>query len=138
MRCGRTHERAWRRLWGRLGIEAESPELQRAIGFQAFHLLQTISPHSVQVDVGLPSRGWQEAYHGQIFWDEAFTFPFLNHRFPEIARGLLMHRYRRLPAARRAARASGYAGAMFPWRSASSGDEGGHRTGNTIRCRSTG
>lgn len=117
------HERAWRRLWGRLGIEADALELQRAIGFQAFHLLQTISPHSVQVDVGLPSRGWQEAYHGQIFWDEAFTFPFLNHRFPEIARGLLMHRYRRLPAARRAARASGYAGAMFPWRSAASGDE---------------
>jgi trehalose/maltose hydrolase-like predicted phosphorylase len=75
------------------------------------------------VDVGLPSRGWQEAYHGQIFWDEIFAFPFLNHRFPEIARSILLHRYRRLPEARRAARAAGYEGAMFPWRSATTGAE---------------
>ncbi len=117
------HARAWVRLWERVAIEAEHPVLARGIAFHAFHLLQTISPHSVQVDVGLPSRGWQEAYHGQVFWDEIFAFPFLNHRFPEIARGLLLYRYRRLPEARRAARAAGHAGAMFPWRSATTGAE---------------
>ncbi len=117
------HALAWRRLWERVAIEAADPQLQQAIAFHAFHLLQTLSPQSVQVDVGLPSRGWQEAYHGQIFWDEIFAFPFLNHRFPEIARSILLYRYRRLPQARRAARAAGHAGAMFPWRSATTGAE---------------
>lgn len=116
-------ERAWARLWRRAAISADNIGLSRAAAVHAFHLLQTVSPHSVQVDVGLPSRGWQEAYHGQIFWDEIFAFPFLDHRFPEIARALLMHRYRRLPAARRAAREAGFRGAMFPWRSATTGEE---------------
>lgn len=120
---GREHTAVWRRIRERIGIEAAAPELRQGLAFHAFHLLQTLSPHSVQLDVGFPSRGWQEAYHGQIFWDEIFVFPFLNHRFPEIARGLLLYRYRRLPAARRAACAAGYAGAMFPWRSATTGDE---------------
>src|SRR5690606_1172684 len=42
---------------------------------------------------------------------------------PEITRALLMYRYRRLPAARRAARESGCRGAMFPWQSGSDGRE---------------
>ena len=117
------HALIWSRLWDRAGIEAEDGELDHALAFHAFQVLQTLSPQGVQVDVGLPSRGWQEAYHGQIFWDEIFVFPFLNYRFPEIARSLLLYRYRRLPAARRAAAAAGYAGAMFPWRSATTGDE---------------
>ncbi len=116
-------ERAWARLWRRAAISAENPELARAATLHAFHILQTVSPHSIQVDIGLPSRGWQEAYHGQIFWDEIFAFPFLNHRFPEIARALLMHRYRRLGSARRAASEAGYKGAMYPWRSATTGEE---------------
>lgn len=117
------HATAWRRIWDRVGIEAENPEVASGCAFHIFHLLQTISPHSTQIDVGLPPRGWQEAYHGQIFWDEIFSFAFLNHRFPEIARSLLLYRYRRLPQARRAARKAGHAGAMFPWRSATTGEE---------------
>lgn len=113
----------WARLRARASIQAEQETLQRAADFHIFHLLQTVSPHSVQVDVGLPSRGWQEAYHGQIFWDELFSFSFLNHRFPEIARGLLLYRYRRLPQARQAALRAGYSGALFPWRSATTGEE---------------
>ena len=116
-------ERSWARLWRRAAITADNVALARAATVHAFHLLQTVSPHSTQVDVGLPSRGWQEAYHGQIFWDEIFAFPFLNLRFPEIARALLMYRYRRLPAARRAAQAAGFRGAMYPWRSATTGEE---------------
>ena len=54
--------RAWARLWRRAAITSETPELARAAALHAYHLLQTVSPHSVQVDIGLPSRGWQEAY----------------------------------------------------------------------------
>jgi alpha,alpha-trehalase len=74
-----------------------------------FHLLQSTSMHTMDLDVGVPSRGWHgEAYRGHIFWDELFIFPFLNLRLPEIIRSLLMYRYRRIDEARAAAREAGY------------------------------
>ncbi len=89
-----------------------------------FHLLQTVSPNTADLDVGVPARGLHgEAYRGHIFWDEAFILPYLNAHFPEIARALLLYRHRRLPEARRLARAAGQRGAMFPWQSGSSGRE---------------
>ena len=89
-----------------------------------FHLLQTTSPHTIDLDVGVPARGWHgEAYRGHIFWDELFIFPLLNLHIPDIPRTLLKYRHRRLDAARRAARAAGYEGAMFPWQSGSDGRE---------------
>ncbi len=49
--------------------------------------------------------------------------PLLNLRLPEVTRSLLLYRYRRLGEARYAARAEGFAGAMFPWQSGSDGRE---------------
>ena len=115
--------RAWARLWRRARIEAEDVVVCRATALHAFHLLQTASPLSAERDLGFPARGWQEAYQGHVFWDEIFAFPFLDLRFPEIARGLLLYRHRRLRAARAMARRHGLGGAMFPWRSASDGRE---------------
>ncbi len=117
------HTLAWERLWERCRLHAESDELQRALRLHAFHLLQTASPHTAGLDAGLPARGWQEAYFGQVFWDQAFSFPFLAMRLPGLARALLLYRYRRLDAAREAARRAGLRGALFPWRSASTGRE---------------
>lgn len=115
---------AWHTLWQHAHIEAPGDDaLERACRFSAFHLLQTGSPLSASRDAGLPARGWQEGYFGQVFWDEVFAFGFHDLRFPAIARGLLCYRHRRLPAARRAAAAAGRRGAMFPWRSAASGEE---------------
>jgi trehalose/maltose hydrolase-like predicted phosphorylase len=89
-----------------------------------FHLLQTVSVHSIGLDIGIPARGWTgEAYQGHIFWDELFIFPFFNYRLPEITRAILTYRYRRLGEARAAARAAGHKGAMFPWQSGSDGQE---------------
>ena len=42
---------------------------------------------------------------------------------PEITRGLLRYRYRRLDEARAAAHAAGFKGAMYPWQSGSDGRE---------------
>lgn len=117
------HVRAWELLRAQFLLEVEAPELSRPLALNAFHLLQTVSPHSSGLDAGLPSRGWQEAYHGQVFWDETLSFPLLNLRFPSIARALLLYRYRRLGEARAAARARGLDGALFPWRSAITGRE---------------
>ena len=98
--------------------------IQLKLRLHIFHLLQTVSMHTIDLDTGVPARGLHgEAYRGHIFWDELFIFPFLNLRIPEITRALLRYRYRRLPEARRAARRAGYNGAMFPWQSGSDGRE---------------
>jgi alpha,alpha-trehalase len=122
------HRRAWTHLWRRFGLDFEenngSEKVRMILRLHIFHLLQTVSLHTIELDVGVPSRGWHgEAYRGHVFWDELFIFPLLNLRTPEITRTLLKYRYHRLPAARAAALAAGYRGAMFPWQSGSNGRE---------------
>ncbi len=119
------HTMAWRQLWERCDIALrDSRRAQMILRLHIFHLLQTVSPHSCELDVGVPARGLHgESYRGHIFWDELFILPFLNFRLPDISRSLLLDRYRRLPAARAAAKEGGLAGAHFPWQSGSSGGE---------------
>jgi trehalose/maltose hydrolase-like predicted phosphorylase/beta-phosphoglucomutase-like phosphatase (HAD superfamily) len=120
------HEGTWRILWNRFDLELDSANewAETVLHLHIFHLLQTISPHTVHLDVGVPARGWTgEAYRGHVFWDELFIFPFFNLQQPRVAAALLDYRHARLPAARAAARAAGYEGAMFPWQSGSNGRE---------------
>jgi trehalose/maltose hydrolase-like predicted phosphorylase len=121
------HQLAWDQLWRRCRIDLGGdgdPEVARTLNLHVFHLLQTVSEHTIDLDVGVPARGLHgEAYRGHVFWDELFVFPFLNLRFPELTRALLRYRARRLPEARQAARAAGLAGAMYPWQSGSDGRE---------------
>lgn len=134
------HALAWDRLWRRCRISLDHEDLQRVLNLHMFHLLQTVSEHTVDLDAGVPARGLSgEAYRGHVFWDELFVLPFLILRFPEIARSLLLYRWRRLPEARWAARvsgpsraagpaasagaAAGLPGAMYPWQSGSDGRE---------------
>ncbi|MFP5579306.1 MAG: glycoside hydrolase family 65 protein [Acidimicrobiia bacterium] len=120
------HEQAWAHLWRRAHLELRSDdsEVARTLNLHTFHVLQTLSPHIVDRDVGVPARGLTgEGYRGHVFWDELFVFPYLNLRFPALTRELLLYRYRRLPAARRQARAIGCRGARFPWQSGSDGRE---------------
>ncbi|MBR9976625.1 MAG: glycoside hydrolase family 65 protein [Bacteroidetes bacterium] len=118
-------EAAYRKLWHRADITSTAGERhQQLLRLHIFHVLQTVSPNTIGLDVGVPARGWHgEAYRGHIFWDELFIFPFLNLRFPEISRSLLMYRYYRLDEARFAAEEAGYKGAMYPWQSGSNGRE---------------
>lgn len=123
------HLKDWVHLWERLSIEFEDfTDEVRILRLHLLHLLQTASPNSADLDIGLPARGLHgEAYRGHIFWDELFIFPVLNLRLPMITRSLLGYRYRRLPEARHAAKAAGYSGAMFPWQSGSDGREESQR-----------
>lgn len=120
------HVGAWEELWEQCDIllEADEDEDQLLLRLHIFHLFQTYSLNSIDLDAGIPARGWHgEAYRGHILWDELFIFPFFNISIPELTRSLLMYRYRRLPEARYAAKESGYEGAMFPWQSGSDGRE---------------
>ena len=119
------HRRAWDELWDTCDIRVPHEErVQFLLRFHASHVLQTCSPHTADLDAGVPARGLNgEAYRGHIFWDELYVYPFLNFRLPRVTQGLLMYRYRRLDEARALARAAGYRGAMYPWQSGSDGEE---------------
>lgn len=124
------HSLTWKHLWDRFDMEIsldhhrELEWTQTLLRLHIYHLLQTVSLNTIDLDVGVPSRGWHgEAYRGHVFWDELFIFPLLNMRMPEITRTLLRYRYRRLNEARAMAKKAGMAGAMYPWQSGSNGRE---------------
>jgi trehalose/maltose hydrolase-like predicted phosphorylase len=119
------HARAWDELWEICDVRVPKDDrVQLLLRLHISHILQVCSPHTADLDAGVPARGLDgEAYRGHIFWDELFIYPFLNYRLPEITRELLMYRYRRMDEARAAAREAGYKGAMFPWQSGSDGQE---------------
>ena len=119
------HEAAWERLWQRFGIGLDADrETDLVLNLHVFHLLQTISPHTAEVDAGVPARGLHgEGYRGHVFWDELFILPVVTAHLPAVARALLDYRWHRLDAARAAARTAGLAGALFPWQSGSDGRE---------------
>ncbi|MGH8565246.1 MAG: glycoside hydrolase family 65 protein [Gammaproteobacteria bacterium] len=93
-------------------------EIQQAIRFNLFHILQAVARAE---DAGVPAKGLTgQAYEGHYFWDtEIYLLPFLTYTLPRIARNLLTFRYKMLPQARAQARHLGHRGAMFPWRTIS-------------------
>lgn len=122
-----SHAVAWDQQWQRirLAFDGDHPARdRRAVNLHTFHVAQSLSRHSADLDVGVGARGLHgEAYRGHVFWDELFVFPLLNFRVPELTRALLLYRYRRLPQARRLANEIGATGARFPWQSGSDGRE---------------
>jgi trehalose 6-phosphate phosphatase len=118
------HVQAWGRLWQRCRVDLGDDEAAAVLRLHVFHLLQTVSPNTADLDAGVPARGLHgEAYRGHVFWDELFVLPTLSTRLPHVARSLLGYRYRRLEAARWAARDEGLRGAMYPWQSGADGGE---------------
>ncbi|MBV9309824.1 MAG: glycoside hydrolase family 65 protein [Solirubrobacterales bacterium] len=119
------HAHAWDELWEVCDVRLpREKHVQFLLRLHISHLLQTCSRLTPHHDAGVPARGLNgEAYRGHVFWDELYVYPFLNFRLPEITRGLLMYRYRRIGEARASAQRAGYRGAMYPWQSGSDGEE---------------
>ena len=119
------HTAAWDELWQVCDMRVSGEEsVQRLLRLHIAHVLQVCSLHTADLDAGMPARGLNgEAYRGHVFWDEIYAFPFFNVRLPEVTRGLLMYRYRRMGEARASAHEAGFRGAMFPWQSGSEGIE---------------
>jgi alpha,alpha-trehalase len=116
---------SWEYLWGRLDLELQGNDnAQQILRVHLFHLLQTVSPNTFDLDVGVPARGLHgEAYRGHIFWDELFILPFLDFHLPTLTQALLGYRLKRLQRAKLAARQEGHGGALYPWQSGSDGRE---------------
>lgn len=115
----------WEEIWKKTDIHVVGDRFaQKLLRMHIYHLMLTASPHNAGLDAGIPARGLHgEAYRGHIFWDELYILPFYDFYFPEVAKSILMYRYRRLDKAREYARAHGYEGSMFPWQSGSDGRE---------------
>ena len=103
-------------FWRRSDVEIEgAPELQRAVRFNLFQLMQaTARAEGLGVAAkGVTGRG----YEGHYFWDtEIYVVPFLIHTSPRWARQVLDFRVGMLDAARTRAREVGHRGALYPWR----------------------
>jgi len=96
-------------------VKRSTVEIQQAIRFNLFHILQASSRAE---ETGVPAKGLTgKAYEGHYFWDtEIYLLPFLTYTSPGIARNLLAFRYKMLPQARARAKELGHRGALFPWR----------------------
>ncbi|MEJ2593601.1 MAG: beta-phosphoglucomutase family hydrolase [bacterium] len=116
---------AWQKIWQEIDIVIEGDRLsQKLLRLHAYHLMVSASPHNVKLDASVTARGLHgEAYRGHIFWDELFILPYYDVHFTDVARALLMYRYRRLDKAREYADEHGFKGAMYPWQSGSDGRE---------------
>ncbi|MBR4013914.1 MAG: glycoside hydrolase family 65 protein, partial [Clostridia bacterium] len=119
-------EREWESLWQNCDISIESDDATENLKLRLamYHMIIMCPWHDNKVSIaakGLTGMG----YAGHVFWDcEIFNLPFFSYTQPLAARNLCTYRYHTLDGARRKARQYGYAGAMYPWESASiSGDE---------------
>ncbi|MBZ5582402.1 MAG: hypothetical protein LAQ30_09415 [Acidobacteriia bacterium] len=116
------HASAWHALWQSDIVAECDPTLQTVIHSMLFHLLGSAQADS---DFSVPPMGLSTAgYYGHVFWDaDTYMFPPLLLLHPELARPMVMFRYRTLGAARANARRNGYQGAMYPWEAGPDGAE---------------
>ena len=79
-------------FWRRSDVELEGdPELQRAVRFNLFSLMQATARAE---GLGVPAKGVTgRGYEGHYFWDtEIYVVPFLSHTTPRWAKQLLEFR----------------------------------------------
>jgi len=109
-------------FWDRADVEVDGdPELQQAVRFGLFHVLQSGARAEQRP---IPAKGLTgPGYDGHAFWDtETFVLPVLTHTTPAAAADALRWRHGTLDKARDRAETLGLAGAAFPWRTIN-GDE---------------
>ncbi len=113
---------AWHRLWETDIVVDSTPDFQRLVHSMLFYLLSSVREDS---NFSVPPMGLSTAgYYGHVFWDaDTFMFPPLVVLHPELAKPMVMFRYRTLEAAKANARRNGWKGAMYPWEAGPDGVE---------------
>jgi alpha,alpha-trehalose phosphorylase len=102
--------------WERADLELDGdPELQQAVRFALFHLLQAGVRGEERA---IPAKGLTgPGYDGHAFWDtETYVLPVLTYTVPDAVRDALRWRHWTLDQARARAQVLGQRGAAFPWR----------------------
>ena len=91
------------------------PEVQQAVRFGLFHVLQAGARAEVRpiASKGLTGPG----YDGHVFWDtETFVLPVLTYTLPSAVASALRWRHSTLSLAHERAKTLDLRGAVFPWR----------------------
>ena len=52
-----SHAAAWHRLWSRFQFDVGDTHADKVLRLHAFHTLQTLSRHTMELDVGVPRAG---------------------------------------------------------------------------------
>ena len=117
-------KQAWQEYWQQADIVLEGDDkAQIGLRYSLYQLRISTNYHDDRYSIaakGLTGFG----YRGHVFHDtEIFMLPYFTYVFPEVARNLLLYRYRLLPAARKKAAAAHNQGARFPWESTLDGEE---------------
>ncbi len=103
-------------FWAGADVELEGdPEIQQAVRFALFHILQAGARGERRP---IPAKGLTgPGYDGHTFWDtEAFVLPVLTLTVPHAVADALRWRYSTLELAKERAHQLGLRGAAFPWR----------------------
>ncbi len=112
------HEKLWAKRWETSDIRIEGDvAAQQGIRFNIFHLNQTYLGDDERLNIG-PKGFTGEKYGGVTYWDtEAYCLPFYLATAPQqVARHLLLYRYKHLPKAIENAAKLGFShgAALFP------------------------
>jgi alpha,alpha-trehalose phosphorylase len=103
-------------FWDASDVELDGdPELQQAIRFAMFHVLQAAARAEGRAigAKGLTGNG----YDGHVFWDsEMFALFMLTYTFPQAVKDALCWRHSTIGLAQELAAQLGFRGAAFPWR----------------------
>ncbi|GAA4532159.1 MULTISPECIES: glycoside hydrolase family 65 protein [Nonomuraea] len=103
-------------FWNGADVEVEGdPEVQQAVRFGLFHLLQSAARLEERP---IPAKGLTgSGYDGHAFWDtEIFVLPVLTYTYPRAVADALSWRRSIVPLARARATQLGLHGTAFPWR----------------------
>jgi len=109
---------AWAKVWETADITIEGDvKAQQAIRFNIFQLNQTYSGDDHRLNIG-PKGFTGEKYGGSTYWDtEAYCIPFyMSTKDKEVARNLLVYRYKQLGPAIENAKKLGFTNgaALYP------------------------
>ncbi len=118
------HKPYWDKIWEKADIKVYGDHFSQALlRFNIYHNIIATPGHSDSLPIG--ARGLScQAYQGAAFWDqEIYNLPMFIYTMPEIARNILVYRYKTLDGARRKAANLGYEGAFYAWVSGKTGDE---------------
>lgn len=110
------HEAVWQKRWDKSDVViAGDDAAQQGIRFNICQLFMTYYGEDERLNVG-PKGFTGEKYGGATYWDtEAYCIPvYLGVANPEVARNLLMYRYKQLDGAFVNAKEQGLDGALFP------------------------
>lgn len=114
----------WDSMWDSTRIKIGGDETaDRLLRYNMYHNFISTPAHSDSHPIG--ARGLScQAYQGAAFWDqEIYNLPMFLYTRPEVAKQILIYRYKTLEGAKRKAERLGYAGAFYAWISGDTGDE---------------